>query len=118
LPRSRFSGSEDFGIVPVEAMATGKPVIAFNRGGATETVRGWGSQVCFLDEQTVESLNDAVERFETLKLTRSSPPSADTPSNLADEAFCRKFSAFVDASREPKILAAHQKRDPSPIRFQ
>src|SRR5204863_9011859 len=34
-----FPGEEDFGIVPVEAMACGAPVIAFGRGGATETVR-------------------------------------------------------------------------------
>ena len=33
-----FPGEEDFGIVPVEAMATGKPVLAFARGGALETV--------------------------------------------------------------------------------
>ncbi|HEX7573937.1 MAG TPA: glycosyltransferase, partial [Bacteroidota bacterium] len=33
-----FPGEEDFGIVPVEAMATGKPVLAYARGGALETV--------------------------------------------------------------------------------
>ena len=33
-----FPGEEDFGMVPVEAMASGRPVIAFDRGGATETV--------------------------------------------------------------------------------
>src|SRR5262249_27484702 len=35
-----YPGEEDFGIVPVEAMACGAPVVAFGRGGVTETVRG------------------------------------------------------------------------------
>lgn len=59
-----FPGQEDFGIVPVEAQACGTPVIAFARGGATETVigasqRNVGSGV-FFDEQTPESLSEAI----------------------------------------------------------
>ena len=63
-----FPGEEDFGIVPLEAQACGCPVIAFGRGGATETVRPLG-QVSgptgvFFDEQTIEAVVDAIDRFE------------------------------------------------------
>jgi glycosyltransferase involved in cell wall biosynthesis len=58
-----FPGLEDFGIVPLEAMASGRPVIAFARGGATETVLDGQTGILF-NEQTVEALIDAVEAME------------------------------------------------------
>jgi len=54
-------GEEDFGIAPVEAMAAGKPVIAFRAGGALETVVD-GTTGLFFDEPTVESLAEAIQR--------------------------------------------------------
>jgi glycosyltransferase involved in cell wall biosynthesis len=62
-------GWEDFGIAPVEAQAAGKPVIAFARGGALETVQENVSGVFFV-RQDVESLLDAIQRCEDL----STPP--------------------------------------------
>jgi glycosyltransferase involved in cell wall biosynthesis len=59
-----FAAEEDFGIVPVEAQACGTPVIAYGRGGVTETVID-GVSGLFFAEQTPESLIDAVERFES-----------------------------------------------------
>jgi glycosyltransferase involved in cell wall biosynthesis len=60
-----FSGIEDFGIVPVEAMACGKPVIALGQGGVTESVIEDRTGI-FFRESTPESLNEAIERFESM----------------------------------------------------
>lgn len=65
-----FPGEEDFGIVPVEAQACGAPVIAFGRGGATETVIPLDRSGpvtptgLWFAEQTVESLAEALTVFE------------------------------------------------------
>lgn len=59
-----FPGEEDFGIVPVEAMAAGRPVIAYAEGGALETVKD-GETGIYFNEQSTESLIAAVERLES-----------------------------------------------------
>jgi len=58
-----FPGFEDFGIAPVEAQAAGRPVIAFARGGALDTVVE-GKTGLFFYEQSVAGLIDAIEQFE------------------------------------------------------
>jgi glycosyltransferase involved in cell wall biosynthesis len=57
-----FPGVEDFGITPLEAMASGAPVIALAEGGALETVTS--ETGVFFDRQTVESIKQAVQRTE------------------------------------------------------
>ena len=58
-----FPGEEDFGMVPVEAMATGAPVLAYGRGGATETVLDGETGLLFA-EQSVDALCAAILEFE------------------------------------------------------
>jgi len=62
-----FAAEAVLGIAPAQAQACDTPVIAFGRGGATETVRGTSATDAtgvFFDDQTPESLIKAVERFE------------------------------------------------------
>lgn len=58
-----FTAEEDFGMVPVEAMASGRPVLAFGRGGALDTLVP-GVTGLFFEAQTKESLVAAVEAME------------------------------------------------------
>ena len=55
---------EDFGITPLEAMASGRPVIAYRQGGATETVKE-GETGVFFDQQTPSAIVDIVHKFYT-----------------------------------------------------
>lgn len=61
-----FPGEEDFGIVPVEAQACGKPVVAFGRGGAMETVVH-GETGLHFPESNAHSLEHAVSRALAVK---------------------------------------------------
>jgi len=65
-----FPGLEDFGIVPLEAMASGKGVIAFGEGGVMETVVGSGRNRTgvFFRRQTVADLRNAIDEFERIHL--------------------------------------------------
>jgi glycosyltransferase involved in cell wall biosynthesis len=57
-----FAAEEDFGIAPVDAQACGTPVIAFGKGGATETVIDGETGMFY--EQTSEAIVKAVDEFE------------------------------------------------------
>lgn len=98
-----FPGEEDFGITPVEAMACGRPVIAYGKGGALETVRGLNAPEgrgnsptgVFFYEQTAEALKDAVESFEANM--RAFDPSSIRQSAMAFDkgVFKEKIGKFI-----------------------
>src|SRR5262249_47366684 len=62
-----FPGEEDFGMVPVEAMASGRPVVAYGRGGAVETVVSGLSGV-FFARQTVADISSAVRTLSDIEI--------------------------------------------------
>ena len=57
-----FPGIEDFGIIAVEAIASGTPVLAYNKGGASDFVTPMRSGQ-FFEEQSVESLIDCIKNY-------------------------------------------------------
>jgi glycosyltransferase involved in cell wall biosynthesis len=88
-----FPGHEDFGITPVEAQAAGRPVIAFGRGGATETVIDGVTGVLF-SEQTVEAVVEAMLQVEKLGLD---PVACRRNAERFDRAeFRRRLSRSID----------------------
>lgn len=77
-----FPPEEDFGMVPLEAMAAGTPVIAYGKGGALEYVKEGETGTLFA-EQTVPALVEAIQRFESMSF---------------DEAKVRAWAKEFDAS--------------------
>ena len=94
-----FPGVEDFGITPLEAMAAGAPVIAFNAGGARETVTAQTG--ILFEQQTVQSLKQAVMKLERGEVQISEKDCRDRAALFSKQRF---QSEFTDAVQ--RVLAA------------
>ena len=94
-----FTSLEDFGIVPVEAMAVGKPVIAYRSGGVLETlVEGKTGE--FFDLQTSESLSRVLKKFDP---KRYNPDDCmKQASKFSKEVFKKKIKYFVEEAWRSK----------------
>ena len=92
-------GEEDFGMTPVEALASGKPVIALSRGGAVETVPPSHPVGGLLyGHASDEALAEAIERWDTME-SRVDPRALQSYAARFSEAeFARKISPILFAS--------------------
>ena len=90
-----FPGKDDFGIVPVEAMATGTPVIAYKAGGALDYVIP-GKTGLFFEDQTVESLTEALNKFKSDDFNRLQI--RNNAERFSTTHFRAKFEAFIKDS--------------------
>lgn len=107
-----FAAEEDFGIAPVEAQSAGKPVIAYGRGGVTETVAGiWQSGDYDADKRKVEeekltgvffypqdssALLKAIEYFERLEDRFDSDAIREHAKKFDKKRFAKEFIRFVE----------------------
>ena len=88
------AAEEDFGIAMVEAQAAGCPVIAYKAGGALETVID-GVTGLFFEEQSAESLMEAVKRFEAIVHDFHSPDMVDNVQRFSQERFRESFQNWL-----------------------
>ena len=98
-----YGGIEDFGIAPVEAMASGAPVIAFGKGGVLDTVNCFNSNPdksatgLLFPSQTVKSLVEAIEFFNEKKLWRDLKPELirDWANSFSQDSFKLRFEKII-----------------------
>ena len=88
-----FPQIEDFGIVPLEAMAQGTPVIAYAQGGALETVED-GVSGHYFHEQSASALQEAVIAFEKMDFDPSQVRAQ--AEKFAPDEFARQLSDEVN----------------------
>ena len=104
-----FPGEEDFGIVPVEALSFGRPVIAYGRGGVTETVMGLSDEAgvgpenatgVFVAEQSSELMAAAIQRFEAVEHRFRPPFIKQQADRFAPSRFQQKFGTYLSGKWE------------------
>jgi glycosyltransferase involved in cell wall biosynthesis len=93
-----FAADEDFGMVPLEAQACGRPVIAYGAGGSLETVRGARDEATgmYFSEQTPDSVAETMVRWEREGEPKFQPRFAtEWAANFSTPAFLEHYCEFV-----------------------
>jgi glycosyltransferase involved in cell wall biosynthesis len=96
-----YAAYEDFGIVPVEAMSCGTPVIAYAKGGIQDTVLDKKTGLLY-QHQNIESLNQAIKEFDNIDFDYQSI--AEHAKKFSKQNFQQQIKQFIDDS-----LKAHHK---------
>jgi glycosyltransferase involved in cell wall biosynthesis len=111
-----FPGEEDFGIVPLEAQASGRPVIAYAEGGATESVvvlddrRGSGAKPTgiFFPDAMPASLIEAVRRYQTMRHLFDPESLRRHASKFSRAVFKTRMEQFINAKLLERRCSARQ----------
>jgi glycosyltransferase involved in cell wall biosynthesis len=96
-----FPGEEDFGMIPLEVMAFGIPVIAFKKGGALETVVENKKNIAkssgiFFDKQNIESIQNSIKYFESIQFKFDSIWIRNHAKNFEETNFLHSFSKKIN----------------------
>jgi glycosyltransferase involved in cell wall biosynthesis len=126
LQRARayvYAAEEDFGISIIEAQACGTPVITYGRGGALETVIGLPHERptgVFFKEQTPESLNEAVVRFERNQHLFDPRVCRENAERFSREKFKASLRAFIEVqlARAPSGAMPERRASSSDVSMQ
>ena len=111
-----FPGEEDFGIVPLEAQASGRPVIAYAKGGVTESVIGLDDHRrsgakptgIFFSEATPMSLIEAVRRYQAIKRLFEPAALRRHASEFSRALFKTRMEQFINAKLLEQARSVHQ----------
>ena len=95
-----FPGEEDFGLVPLEAQAAGRPVIAYAAGGAKETIVE-GETGLFFAPQTAAALNLALKRFNFMSFDKAKI--RQNALRFDKEIFMQKVKEYVQGKYQAKF---------------
>jgi len=90
-----FPGIEDFGITPLESLASGTPVIAFKDGGVLDYLKE-NENAIFFNKQTSNSLNRALVKFEENKEKFSPDSLRKTILEFSDQSFINKLKKIIN----------------------
>lgn len=91
-----FPGEDDFGITPIEAMACGKPVLAFGKGGALETIVK-GKNGNLFKRQTLENIENALAELLAMEPDFDAKEIAKMTKKYSEKRFKKEFQKVVDS---------------------